>query len=105
MSLSREEGITSSGAKTSSGTITTANSPGLLYGVIMRSGTGASKIDIRNGGSGGTILATMSHVATTGAGDQCDYFTPVEPIQFSTDIYLSIAGTATEVFVFYKQLA
>lgn len=102
--LGREEGITSSGAKTSSGVITTAGSPGLLYAAILRSGTAASRIDIRNGGSGGTILATLSYVATTGAGDQTVIATFDEPVSFSTDIYLSISGTAAEGFVFYKQL-
>ncbi len=104
MAIGRYEGITSSGAKTSSGTITTAGTPGLLYGVILRSGTAASSISLRNGGSGGTILATVSYAATTNAGDEVRGFTLTEPLDFSTDIYLSISGTAAEAFVFYKQL-
>jgi hypothetical protein len=103
--LGRQEGITSSGAKTSSGTITTANVPGLLYAVILRSGTTASKIELRNGGSGGTILATISYVATTAVGDEIRGISFPEPVAFSTDIYATIAGTGAEAYVFYKQLA
>lgn len=102
--LAREEGITSSGAKASSGVITTVNTPGLLYAVILRSGTSATSASLRNGGSGGTILATLSNIGTTAAGDTTVTFTPDEPVSFSTDIYLSIAGTSAEAFVFYKQL-
>lgn len=104
MGLGREEAITSSGAKTSSGVITVANSPGLLYSVILRSGTSASSAAIRNGGSGGTILCTISNVGTTAAGDTTVMFTPDEPVIFSTDIYLTIAGTGAEAYVYYKQL-
>lgn len=104
MALNRYEAITSSGAKTSSGVITTANTPGVLYGVTLRSGTSASSVSLRNGGASGTILWTLSNVATTAAGDTTIIQNFTEPIDFSTDIYLSIAGTGAEAFVAYKQL-
>lgn len=103
MGLNRYEGILSSGEITSSQTITTAGKQGLLYGIILRSGTTASSALLSDGGSAGTIKAAVSQAASTNAGDATVIFTPCEPVDFTTDIYLTIAGTGAKAYILYKQ--
>ena len=98
------QGILSSGVKTSDVTITTANKAGLLFGYTFGVGTSASSVLLRNGGSGGTILVQDKNVAVTAAGDVTKTVIFDTPIVFSTDIFLDIGGTDAFCSVYYKQI-
>ncbi len=97
-------GISSSGEKTSSGVVTTANKAGLLYGYTFKVGTTASSIKFNNGGSSGTILVHDFNVAVTAAGDVTRTVSFPTPIVFSTDIYVTLAGTGATVIAYYKEI-
>lgn len=97
-------GITSSGLKTSSGVITTAGKAGLLYGYTFKVGTTASSVLFENGGSGGTALVADYNVAVTAAGDTTKTVSFDTPVVFSTDIYLTIAGTGAAAIAYYKEI-
>lgn len=88
----------------SSATVTTANKTGLLYGITLLSGTTASSVIIKNGGSSGTTMWKLSLIATTGAGDQCTSITFPAPIVCSTDIYATLAGTGALAYVSYREI-
>jgi hypothetical protein len=98
------QGVTSSGVKTSDVTITTANKAGLLFGYQFKVGTSASSMLLRNGGASGTILVQDFNVAVTAAGDVHKTVMFKDPIVFSTDIFLDIGGTNAAAVVFYKQI-
>lgn len=89
---------------TASAVVTTAGSAGLLYGITLNSGTTASSIIIKNGGSSGTNIWKLTLIATTAAGDQTTSITFPVPIVCSTDIYATLAGTGATAYVQYKQL-
>lgn len=97
------EGV-SSLAITQSAIVTTAGKPGLLYGITLLSGTGASSIIINDGGSSGTAKWKLALVATTAAGDQTTSITFPIPIVCATDIYATLAGTGALAYVEYWQL-
>jgi len=89
---------------TESAVVTTANDAGLLYGVTLRSGTTASSILLRNGGSSGTVLWGLSLASTAAAGDTTTSVTFPYPIIFSTDIYATLTGTGALAYVAYKEI-
>ena len=82
---------------TASGVVTTADKVGRLKAVYFFGATNDDQLDIRDGGSGGTIRHTMKVQA-----NGFTQFTIPEGALFTTDIYatLTIGGTAYATFVY-----
>lgn len=89
---------------TSSAIVTTANKTGLLYGMILIGGTTLSKLQLKNGGSGGGILAELNVKLQTAVGDDMKFITFPDPVVFSTDIYATISGTGAVGYVYYREI-
>lgn len=90
--------------RTDTGIITTAGKPGLLYGYTLIGGTTATSAIFTNGTGTGTTLWKDTIKAQAVAGDDSVSYTFTEPIVFSTDIYVTLAGTNAAVSVAYYQL-
>ena len=88
----------------SDGVVTTAGVPGLLYGVILISGTTASKIQLKNGTTSGDVACELTNKAETVVGDVSVNFAPTDPIVFDTDIFADITGTNAVAYVYYREL-
>jgi hypothetical protein len=102
--LAREEGVTPVN-KTSSATITTASTPGLLYGVSLFVTTAASSVTILNGGSGGTEVIKIAIDGSVAANaNQSRTVNFPDPVLCSTDIYCTLSGSGATADVYYKQL-
>ncbi len=84
--------------------VTTAGSPGLLYGVILIGGTTASKIQLKDGTTSGGVACELTVKAQTVAGDDMKEFSPTDPVVFSSDIFADITGTGAIAYVYYKEL-
>ena len=101
--MSRNHSSCVAAAKTT--TVTDAGKAGLLYGYSIKCGTAAAgSVLFRDGGASGTIRWGDGWAAVTAAGDVWRSIMFPIPIAFSTDIYVSITGTGTVVYVAYVQL-
>ena len=89
---------------TSSGIVTTAGKPGILWGYNLIGGTTASKALFENGGSGGTDTWAGTTIANTAIGDTSKSEHFAEGVVFSTDIYCTLSGTGAYVYVTYEEL-
>lgn len=89
---------------TSSAVITTAGKTGLLYGLSLIGGTTISKLQLKDGGSGGTIGAELSLIAQTVVGDDMKDIMFPAPVVFTTDIYGTISGTNAVGYVYYREI-
>ncbi len=85
---------------TSSGQVSAAGTAGLLYGYVIKTGTTATTVAFTNG-SGGTSLWQDGWAAQTAAGDVYVSFAFPQPVEFTADIYCTIAGTGAEVSICY----
>ena len=90
--------------RTDTGIVTTAGKPGLLYGYTLIGGTTASSAIFADGTGSGTTKWKATIKAQTVAGDDSVSYTFSEPIVFSTDIYVTLAGTSAAISVAYYQL-
>ena len=88
----------------SDGVVTTAGTPGLLYGVILLGGTTLSKIQLKNGTTSGDVGCELTLIAQTVAGDDSKVFAPTDPVVFDTDIFADITGTGAIAYVYYREL-
>lgn len=73
-----------------------ATQKGLLYGVVLNGGSDAATAVVRDGGAGGTILASLKAAAAS----TVPWFPPAHVVPFHTDIHVTITGTAPEVLVY-----
>ena len=89
------EGVKSSGVLTAGSTTPGGvGKPVLLYSYNLSGGTAASSITFKDGGTGGTILWEDSIKAQTAAGDATVNVAFPFAIVFTTDMYVTVAGTA-----------
>ena len=95
-----ERACFSSGEISSSNVVTAG--PTLVWAITLRSGTSASKVELRDGGSGGTLLWAISFAATTIVGDVTVSKTFAKPLIFSTSCYATLAGTGALAYVAYE---
>jgi hypothetical protein len=69
---------------------------GMLFGVVLNGGSDAATAIVRDGGAGGTILASLKAAAATTVIFQPACFS----LPFATDLHVTITGTAPEVLVY-----
>jgi hypothetical protein len=73
-----------------------ATQKGFLYAVVLNGGSDAATAVVRDGGAGGTIIASLKAQAGTTAS-----FTPTGfALPFATDVHVTITGTVPEVLVY-----
>lgn len=84
----------------SSEAITTV--PCLVFGVMLRSGTAAGSVILKDGGSSGTEIFHLTTAATTAAGDNIQYIEFPKPLKCATSLYATLAGTGAISEVFYN---
>ena len=89
---------------TTSAVVTTAGKTGLLYGLDLIGGTTISKLQLKDGGSSGTIGAELSIIAKTVVGDDMKSRDFSNPVVFTTDIYATISGTNAVGYVYYREI-
>jgi len=96
------EGVLSSGVLTAG-----SSTPGgvgtavRLYGYVLSGGTAATSITFKDGGTGGTVKWQDSIKAQTAAGDATSPVLFPYPVVFSTDCYVTVAGTAGTAVMLY----
>lgn len=101
--MSRAHSSCTASAKT--GAVTTVGKAGLLYGYSIKCGTSAAgSVLFKDGGTGGTVRWGDGWAAVTAAGDVWRSMMFPIPIIFSTDIFVTITGTNTAVYVAYVEI-
>ena len=88
---------------TASGVVTTAGKRGKLCGYVIKVGTTDTLLTFKDGGTGGTVLWEDGWNGETAAGEVFRSHNFSTPIEFNTDIYVTLAGTAAKVCVSYVQ--
>lgn len=85
-------------AKTLSSSNTIYGARTRVRGVLVSPGSANGSVTLKDGGSGGSGLLTISTVAN---GEPFNVIIPANGILFQTDVYATLAGTGTAVTVFY----
>jgi hypothetical protein len=85
-------------------TVTTVGKAGLLYGYALKCGSTITSVLFKDGGTSGTVRWGDGNAAVTVAGDVWKVQMFPIPIVFSTDIYVTIAGTNAVVYVAYVEI-
>jgi hypothetical protein len=70
-----------------------------LTALTLRSGTTASKVTVRDGGAGGTIVWELSLILTAAAGDQSHSISFPDGLLCATDMHVTVSGTGAEAYV------
>ncbi len=92
----------SSGAITEDATVSAG--PCIVWGITLNSGTTASSIVLKDGGSGGVAKWGITNIGTTGAGDTTVSVMFPKGIVFSIDCYADWTGTGAIGYVAYEKL-
>lgn len=79
---------------TATGDVPGTADSGICGGISVKAGTAAGTVTVRQGGSGGTVLFTLTTVANGETVNQ-----PI-PFQFRGQLHLTIAGAAVEATAF-----
>jgi hypothetical protein len=89
---------------TTTGVISTAGKPAILWGYNLVVGTTDSKVIFKNGGTGGTDTWNGTSVKGTAVGDvtKSEHFS--KGVIFSTDLFGTLSGTGAYVYVIYEEL-
>ena len=69
-----------------------------VKGMIVVPGTANGSVELKDGGSGGTSIMTISTVAN---GEPFNVLIPAEGVLFQTSAYAALTGANTAVTVFY----
>ena len=85
---------------TASGVISTANKASILWGITLTAAAADATVDLRNGGSGGTILWSI-HVKLEEGSNSIPF---TKPIMFSTDIFATLMGSGAIVSVAFEEM-
>jgi hypothetical protein len=82
---------------TADGTVTPANVPGIMYGVVLTAGANNGNALFKDGGASGTNVIKLNCLANTS-----EEFTFTKPIRFTTDIYLDLTNL-DYVYILFDQ--
>ena len=96
----KSSGVLAAGSSTPGG----VGKPVLLYSYNLSGGTAASSVSFKDGGTGGTILWSDSIKSQTAAGDATINVAFPFPIVFTTDCYVTVAGTGATAIMTYIPL-
>lgn len=69
-----------------------------VRGIVVAPGSANGSIVLKDGGSGGTALITLSTVAN---GEPFNVLIPANGVLFETNVYVTLTGTGTSAVVFY----
>ena len=69
-----------------------------VRGLVIAPGSANGSVVLKDGGSSGTTLITLSTVAN---GEPFNVIIPANGVLFETDVYVALTGTNTAAVVFY----
>ncbi len=69
-----------------------------VRGLLVSPGSANGSVVLKDGGSSGTTLLTISTVAN---GEPFNVIIPANGVLFETDVYATLSGTGTAAVVFY----
>ncbi len=69
-----------------------------VRGLLVSPGSANGSVVLKDGGSSGTTLLTISAVAN---GEPFNVIIPANGVLFETDVYATLSGTGTAAVVFY----
>lgn len=69
-----------------------------VRGLLVSPGSANGSVVLKDGGSSGTTLLTITTVAN---GEPFNVIIPANGVLFETDVYATLSGTATAAVVFY----
>lgn len=90
---------------TSSGELTSKGNRILVFGVQLVSGTTASSITLKDGGSSGTEKAGLLSQAESNVGDKTSSVWFASPVEFNSGCYATLGGTGAYAYVQYQDLS
>ena len=89
---------------TTSGIVTAVDAAGLLWGVALYTAAADSKIEIKDGATGGTVLLTVAQDASIEGNVSTKHVMFTKPVVGVTDLFATIAGVGATAEVFYEEL-